>query len=186
MALDIILIVVAVVVLGLLVWLALIFNSLVGARQKVKNSWAQIDVQLKKRADLILNLVEIVKGYAKQERDVFENVAKARAGVMSVTSPAQVIEKSNALAATLRGVYAVAEGYPELKSNQNFLDLQKQLVSIEDGIARARMVYNDVVTIYNTLVLTFPQNVIAPVLGFREMKQLEASEIDRAPVGVKL
>jgi LemA protein len=186
MALDIPIVIIALIALGLVVWLILIFNSLVGARQKVKNAWAQIDVQLKKRADLVYNLVETVKGYAKQEKGVFENVAKLRAGVMSVTAPGEVIAKSNALAAGLKSVFAIAEAYPELKSNQNFLDLQRQLVDIEDSIARARMVYNDVVTIYNTLVLTFPQNVLAPLFGFKEMKQLGADEIDRAPVKVKV
>lgn len=186
MALDIFLIVAAAVALGLIAWLVLIFNSLVGARQKVRNAWAQIDVQLKKRADLVFNLAETVKGYARQEKAVFEDVARMRAGVMGSTAQAEVIARSNALLGGLRGIYAVAEGYPELKSSTNFLELQKQLVEIEDSIARARMVYNDVVTIHNTLVLTFPQNLLAPVLGFREIKQLEADEIDRAPVKVGL
>ena len=105
---------------------------------------------------------------------------------MGSGTPGELIASSNAMVAGLRGIFAVAEGYPELKANQNFLELQKQLVEIENSIARSRMVYNDVVTIYNTLVLTFPQNVLSPLLGFKEMKQLEADEIDRAPVKVKL
>lgn len=174
--------VVVILVLGLI----LIFNSLVTAKQRVNNGWAQIDVQLKKRADLVYNLVEIVKGYAGHEKTVFNDVTRMRAGIMATSAQNEVIEQSNALAAGLRSVFAVAEGYPDLKANQNFLDLQRQLVSLEDSIAKARMVYNDVVTIYNTRILTFPQNIVAPLFGFKEIKQLEADSIARAPVKVKL
>jgi LemA protein len=171
-----------IIVLGVI----LVFNSLVTAKQRVNNAWAQIDVQLKKRADLVYNLVEIVKGYAKHEKGVFEDVARMRAGIMGASAQNEVISQSNALAAGLKSVFAVAEAYPDLKANQGFLDLQKQLVGLEDSIAKARMVYNDVVTIYNTRIMTVPQNLIAPLLGFKEIKQLEADSIARAPVKVKI
>lgn len=165
--------------------LILIFNSLVVARQRVRNAWSQIDVQLKRRADLVFNLVETVRGYEKHEKAVFEDVARMRAGVKDATGK-EVIAKSNALTSGLKSVFAVAENYPQLRANENFMELQNELVSLEDSIAKARMVYNDVVTIYNIKVMSFPQNIIAPALGFTKIGQLEADEIDRAPVKVKL
>ncbi|NYZ74178.1 LemA family protein [Candidatus Micrarchaeota archaeon] len=179
---SIAIVVVVIVALGVI----LVFNSLITARNRVKNAWAQIDVQLKKRADLVYNLAEVVKGYSKHEKNVFEEVTKRRTGILGSSSQDEVIAQSNALSASMKSVFAVAEAYPELKANQGYLDLQRQLVSLEDGIARARMVYNDVVTIYNTRIATFPQNILAPPLGFGETGLLETDAIDRLAVKVKL
>jgi LemA protein len=186
MALDIVVGFVIAVAAAFAIGLILVFNSLVVARQRVKNAWSQIDVQLKRRADLVFNLVETVKGYEKHEKSVFEDVARMRTGVKEASAPSDVIASSNALTAGLRSVFAVAEGYPQLRANENFMQLQRELVALEDSIAKARMVYNDVVTIYNIKVMSFPQNLVARPLGFTETKQLEADEIDRAPVKVKL
>jgi LemA protein len=163
----------------------LVFNSLIGSRNKVKNSFAQIDVQLKKRADTVYNLVEIVKGYAKHEKSLFEKVTAARAAVVDA-KPGEVVKASNALTRSAKSLFAVAENYPDLKANKNFLKLQEQLVQIEDDIARARMVYNDVVTIFNTKIQEFPNNLIGPLLGFSEQKLLEANEIEQAATKVKM
>jgi LemA protein len=167
------------------IFLVLVFNSLISSRNKVKNSFAQIDVQLKKRADTIVNLVEIVKGYAKHEKSLFEEVTAARASVASA-SPQEVVAASNALTKSAKSLFAVAENYPDLKANENFLKLQEQLVRIENDIAYARMVYNDVVTIFNTKIQSFPNNVIAPLFGFSEQKLLETNEIERAAAKVNI
>ncbi len=159
------------------------FNSLIVARQRVDNSWAQIDVQLKKRADLVPNLIEIVKGYAKHERETLEKVTECRAKVMSAQEQTAVMAESNALAGGIGSVFAVAESYPDLKADQEFVSLQKKLADLEDSIAYARMVYNDVVTIYNTKIATFPRNMIAGILGFKERKYLD--EGDLQPVKVR-
>lgn len=175
----------AFVILVVFVYIVLTFNSLISSRNRVKNSFAQIDVQLKKRADTIVNLVEIVKGYAKHEKSLFEKVTAARAAVSSA-KPDEVVGASNMLTKSARSLFAVAENYPDLKANENFLKLQEQLVKIEDDIAYARMVYNDVVTIFNTKIQTFPNNLIGPALGFSEQHLLEADEIQRAAAKVKI
>lgn len=176
-----------IILLGVVILLLiiLVFNSLISKRNRVKNSWAQIDVQLKKRADTVYNLVQIVKGYAKHEKSLFEEVTRQRAEVISA-SPDEVLGKSNILAKSTKSLFAVAENYPDLKANENFLKLQAQLVTIEDDIARTRMVYNDVVTIFNTSLQSFPNNFIGPVLGFTEAKLLAADQIARAAVKVGL
>ena len=186
MALDILLIAVGAVILVFVLGVILIFNSLIVARQKVSNAWAQIDVQLKKRADLVNNLVEVVKGYSKHEKDTFTDIAQMRSRVMGSTTPDQLISESNGMAAGMKSLIAVAENYPELKADQNYLELQTQLTTLENDIAYARMVYNDVVTMYNTMRLTFPQNIVASLLGFKENKLLEADDIQRLAVDVKL
>ena len=186
MALDILIVSVGAILLVVILGFIVIFNSLITARQKVKNSWAQIDVQLKKRADLVGNLVEVVKGYSKYEKKLLTDITQRRTNVMNSTDPSQLITESNGLASSLKSVFAVAENYPDLKANQNYLELQRQLSQLEDGIAYARMVYNDVVTIYNTLIMTFPQNLVAGPLGFKETKLLETDEIQRLAVSVKL
>jgi LemA protein len=177
---------VVIVFFALAAYVVFVFNSLLTTRNKVKNSWAQIDVQLKKRADIIYNLVEIVKGYAKHEKTVLENITRGRANVAGASNPSETISGSNQLARAFKTVFAVAENYPELKANQNFLELQKELVKLEDDIAYARMVYNDVVTIYNTEIHVFPKNIIASVLAFGEQKLLEAADIERASAKVKM
>src|SRR5208282_4682052 len=135
------------IILGILVLLVILgigmYNSLVRLKVTCDNAWAQIDVQLKRRYDLIPNLVETVKGYAKHERETFENVTKARAACMSATSPAQAAQAENVLTGALKSLFAVAEAYPELKANQEFMRLQEELASTENKVAFARQFYND-------------------------------------------
>ena len=149
-------IIIAVVVIVLIVlWAISAYNGLVTLRNRVKNGWAQIDVQLKQRADLIPNLVETVKGYASHESEVFTQVTQARAGVVQAAQSgdvAQRIQAENQLSRALVNLQATAEAYPELKANENFMDLQSQLKSLEEKIAYARQFYNDVVQKYNTRI----------------------------------
>jgi LemA protein len=142
------------------------YNALVAMRNQVKNAWSQIDVQLKRRYDLIPNLVETVKGYAKHEREVFENVTKARSACMAATGPADAAKAENFLSQTLKSLFAVAEAYPELKANQNFLALQEELTSTENKVSFARQFYNDTVMRYNTKIQTVPSNIIAGMFSF--------------------
>src|SRR6266542_5139783 len=155
-----------IVVVGL--WLMTSYNGLVTLRQSVKNAWAQIDVQLKRRHDLIPNLVNTVKGYAAHEKETFERVINARSRATSATSPAEVIKSEGELSSALTRLLAVSEAYPELKANQNFIALQEELTSIENRIAYARQFYNDSVAKLNTQIQTFPTVVIAGVFGFKE------------------
>ncbi|MFQ5888227.1 MAG: LemA family protein, partial [Candidatus Hydrothermarchaeales archaeon] len=158
----------------LLVIVIAIYNSLIGLRNKVENTWAQIEVQLKRRHDLIPNLVETVKGYAKHEKKLFENVTKARAAVMSAGSPQGKAEASNFLTSTLKSLFAVAENYPELKANENFLKLQEDLTETEDKISYARQFYNDIAMTYNIKIQTVPSNIIASMFNFGKKELFEA------------
>ena len=142
---SIILIILIVIILIILASIVLLYNGLVTARNKVKNAWAQIDVQLNRRADLIPNLVETVKGYAGHEKTVFEDVTAARAGLMNANGVKEINEANNQLSETLKTLFAVAENYPELKANENFKELQAQLSQTEDKIAYSRQFYNDTV-----------------------------------------
>ena len=152
-----------------------LYNGLVTARNKVKNAWAQIDVQLNRRADLIPNLVETVKGYAGHEKTVFEDVTAARAGLMNANGVKEINEANNQLTNTLKTLFAVAENYPELKANENFKELQAQLAQTEDKIAYSRQFYNDSVLMYNNKCQTFPSNIIANSFGFKEADFFEAA-----------
>ncbi len=163
MVLDI-LAVVAIVIIGIVV--AGIYNNLIRQRNRVENAWAQIEVQLKRRNDLIPNLVETVKGYAQHERTVLENVTKARAAVMEASGANETADASNMLASTLRSLFAVAEAYPQLQANQNFMQLQKDLAETEDRITYSRQFYNDTVMRYNTTIQSVPTNIIAGITGF--------------------
>jgi len=156
-----------------------IYNSLVNLRNRVKNAWSQIDVQLNRRADLIPNLVETVKGYAKHEKSVFENVAKARSGLMNAQTPKENAEANNMLTSTLKSLFAVAENYPELKANQNFLELQGQLEETENKIAYSRQFYNDTVLMYNNKIQMFPSNLLANQFNFTEAEFFEVEESAR-------
>jgi LemA protein len=156
-----------------------IYNSLIRLRNRVENALAQIDVQLKRRNDLIPNLVETVKGYAKHEKSLFENVTKARAAVMSAEGPKDKAEASNFLSSTLKSLFAVAENYPELKANENFISLQKDLTETEDKIAYARQFYNDTAMIYNIRIQTVPTNIVASIFGFKEKELFEAPAAER-------
>jgi LemA protein len=163
------LIVIGVIVAVVVVLVAILvgmYNGLVRARLRVREAWSGIDVQLKRRASLIPNLVETVKGYAQHEREVFENVTRARAMLQQAGSPAQAAEANNMLTQTLRSLFAVAEAYPDLKANQNFLELQSQLEGTENRIAVARNRYIAAVQAYNVLIREFPVNLTAKMFGY--------------------
>ena len=165
-----------------ILWVVLAYNGLVTWRTQVKNAWSQIDVQLKRRYDLIPNLVETVKGYAKHEREVLDNVTRARSQAMQATSPKAAAEAENVLSGTLKSLFAVAENYPDLKANQNFLGLQEELSSTENKVAFARQFYNDTTAKYNIMTQTFPRNLIAGMFHFaqEQLFEVEAPEERKA------
>src|SRR5438876_5715672 len=178
-----------VVLVGLIVvaglWLMATYNGLVTLRQTVKNAWAQIDVQLKRRHDLIPNLVNTVKGYAAHEKETFERVITARARATSAASPGEAIKAEGELSSALARLLAVSEAYPELKANQNFIALQEELTSTENRIAYARQFYNDSVAKLNTQVQVFPTVVIAGMFGFKEEPFFEAPSEEKGAPTVK-
>ena len=182
MTLAIILIIIGILVISVIA----IYNKLIRLRNTVRSSWSDIDVQCKKRYDLVPNLVETVKGYAAHEKTVFEKVTQARSMAMQATSPAEMAKAENMFRDTLKSLFAVAEAYPELKANANFMQLQSQLQELENNIEYARRYYNAVVRDYNILVESFPSNLVASQFGFKleELFQLEAPEAERKPVKV--
>ena len=155
------------IIVAIIVILAVIYNSLVTSRNRVDEAWSDIEVQLKRRYDLIPNLVNTVKGYAKQESSVFQNVTEARTRAMNAGSLDEKLKQENALSGTLKSLFAVAESYPELKSNQNFMQLQSNLTDTEDKIQAARRFYNATVRDYNTKLQTVPTNIFASLLHFQ-------------------
>src|SRR5258708_7759040 len=182
------LILVILLVLGFLVLVVLIaiYNGLVNKRMETENSWSQIDVQLKRRYDLIPNLVETVKGYASHEKDTLEKVVQARNQAMNAQGVAQQAEAENLLSGTLKTLFAVAEAYPDMKANQNFLGLKEELKSTENRIGFARQHYNDVVGQYNSALQRFPSNVIGGMFSFKpaeffKLDVAEAAEVRKAP-----
>lgn len=181
--------IIALIVIVLIVlWGVSAYNSLVTLRNRVKNGWAQIDVQLKQRADLIPNLVETVKGYAAHESDVFTQVTQARAGVIQAAQSGDVqqrIQAENQLSRALVNLQATAEAYPQLQANQNFMDLQAQLKALEEKIAYARQFYNDVVQKYNTKIEVVPTNIIAGLFHFEQAAYFQVDEADRQAPQVK-
>jgi Uncharacterized conserved protein len=160
------------------------YNALVILKTRIKEAFSGIDVQLKRRADLIPNLVETVKGYAKHEKEVFENVTKARSDLMKAETPKEKAQADNMLTGALKSLFAVAEAYPQLQASQNFQELQRQLEDTEDKVAYARQFYNSNVLEYNTKVRTFPSNLIANTFGFKEEEFFEAKEEEREAVKV--
>jgi len=173
--------IIGIIVVVIIAFLIMVFNGLIVKRNRVNNAWSQIDVQLKKRADLVPNLVETVKGYAKHEKSVFENVTKARSAVMSAGSDLkQKAQAENMLTGALKSLFAVAEAYPNLKANENFKLLQEQLDGIESKIAYARQFYNDSVLEFNNSKQTFPNNVVAGMFGFSDKEFFEVEEADKA------
>ncbi|HSA59288.1 MAG TPA: LemA family protein [bacterium] len=165
-----------------ILWVIMAYNGLVAWRNQVKNAWSQIDVQLKRRYDLIPNLVETVKGYAKHERETLENVIKARNVAMTAATPKEVGQAENVLQGTLKSLFALSESYPDLKANQNFLGLQEELTSTENKISFARQFYNDTVNRFNTLIQSFPKNIIAGIFKFEaaQLFEVEAPEERKA------
>ncbi|MBW3093362.1 LemA family protein [Bifidobacterium sp. 82T10] len=183
-------IIILVALIALVLWGVGAYNGLVTLRNRVKNGWAQIDVQLKQRADLIPNLVETVKGYAGHESTVLTQVTAARAGVVAAASDpnATTVQRAaaeNALSRALVNLQATAEAYPQLQANQNFMDLQAQLKELESKIAYARQFYNDVVLKYNTATETVPSNIIAGLFHFEQAEYFQADEQSRQVPQVK-
>jgi LemA protein len=162
-----------------------VYNHLVVLKTRIEEALSGIDVQLKRRADLIPNLVETVKGYAKHEKDVFENVTKARSALMSAQSVQEKAEADNMLTGALKSLFAVAEAYPELKANTNFADLQRQLEDTEDKIAYSRQFYNSNVLEYNAKLQMFPSNIVAGMFGFKSYDFFKAANEDKEKVNVK-
>lgn len=175
-----------IVLLGVIaLWGIAVYNRLVTLKNRTDESWSDIDVQLKRRYDLIPNLVNTVKGYAAHESGVFEKVTEARTRAMSAGNQHEKVEAENALAGTLKSLFAVAENYPDLKANQNFLELQRELSDTENKIQSARRFYNANVRDFNTMIESFPNNAVAPLFNFgkREFFELE-EEAAKQPVAV--
>ena len=160
--------------------LVFIYNRFVTLSNRVKEAWADIDVQLKRRYDLIPNLIETVKGFAAQEQEVFQKVTEARSKAMQAGTTAEHADAENALAGTLKSLFAVSEAYPDLKSNQNFLELQRELSDTENKIQAARRFYNGNVRDLNVSVESFPSNIIAKTFGFKHADLFELAEDDAA------
>jgi len=180
---GLIILIVIVVLIGL--FLVGLYNALVQLRVRADNAWSDIDVQLKRRHDLIPNLVETVKGYAAHEKDTFENIAKSRSMAMQATTPDGKIAAENQLSGALKSLFAVAENYPQLQASQNFRDLQGQLSQTEDTIQNSRRYYNAVVRDLNTKIQSFPTNILAGMFGFQQRQFFETAAADREPVAVK-
>ncbi len=161
-----------------------IYNRLVQLKVRVDNAWAQIDVQLKRRYDLIPNLVETVKGYAKHEKGTLEEITKLRSQIVTGT-PAQRAKANDMLSGALKSLFAVAENYPQLKANENFKALQDELAGTENKIAYVRTAYNDSVMEYNTAIKVFPNNLLSGMLGFGERQFFEVAEAEKGPVKVQ-
>ena len=167
------------------IYLVLQYNGLVRLRNRIESAWAQIDVQLQRRYDLVPNLVETVKGYAAHERQVLENVTAARAAAVGAQGVAEQAKAETGFTAALRSLFAVSEAYPELKANENFLALQEELSGTEGRIAYARQYYNDAVQTYNNKVQAFPSNVVAGAFRFTEREYFEADDVTRPAVKVE-
>jgi LemA protein len=176
-------VIVLAVIVGIIVLMALImlgiYNGLVRSRVRTREAWSGIDVQLKRRADLVPNLVETVRGYASHERETFENVTRARSMLQQATGPAQAAEANNQLSQALRSLFAVAEAYPQLRASENFMALQNELTDIEEKIAYARQFYNRNVTDFNTRIQVVPNVFIANMFGFQPFEFFEAEEAAR-------
>src|SRR2546430_11005251 len=177
------------IVLGVVVLLGFfligMYNSLVQLRVRADSAWSDIDVQLKRRHDLIPNLVETVKGYAAHEKGTFENIAKFRSQAMQASTPADKAAAENQLTGALKSLFAVAENYPELKASEEFTQLQNSLSQTEDAIQNSRRYYNAMVRDSNTKIKSFPTNILAGMFGFQPRQFFETTETDREPVAVK-
>lgn len=177
-------VIVLIVIAVILAYLWFIYNSLVTAKVRISEALSHIDVQLKRRTGLIPNLVETVKGYAKHEKEVFENVTKARASLMNASSAKEKGEANNMLSNTLKSLFAVAENYPQLKANENFAKLQEELSDTENKIAYSRQYYNSNVLDYNTKIQVFPNVIVANMFHFTPAEFFAANEEDKKPVKV--
>ena len=172
------------IIFGVLTLIALFvivtYNSLVKNRMQTKEAWSQIDVQLKRRNDLLPNLIETVKGYAKYENSTLEKVTQLRTQVAAATSPAEAMKASDALTRQISGIFAVAENYPDLKASGNFAHLQEELINTENKISYSRQLYNSVVSNYNVKLETFPSNLVARIFGFKASDFLQTPEEEKA------
>ena len=170
------------IILGVIIVLAIIisimYNSLVTLKQRTQNAWSQIDVQLQRRFDLIPNLLDCVKGYMTHESETLENVTKLRTSWSEATTADEKMKLDNELSSSLKSIMAVAESYPDLKANQNFISLQGELTDTENKISYSRQFYNDIVTRYNTKIQTVPSNIIAGIFGFKaqELYKIDTEE----------
>jgi LemA protein len=178
------LIIVAVLLVLLVLYVIVTYNGLVSLRNRIENAWAQIDVQLKRRYDLIPNLVETVKGYASHERETLDAVITARNAGMNAQGPAEQAQAENMISGALKSLFALSEAYPDLKANQNFSQLQEELTGTEGRIAYARQFYNDTVYRYNTKIQSFPTNVLANMFSFSEREYFQADDESRGPTQV--
>lgn len=178
---TIIIIVIAVIVVGY-IWV--VYNSLATGKVRIKEAFSGIDVQLKRRIDLVPNLIETVKGYANHEKELIENVTKARTALMRAQTPHEKAESDNMLVGALKSIFAVSENYPTLKANENFLNLQQELSDVESKIAYSRQFYNTNVRDYNTIIANFPSGGIGRMFGFKEEEFFEAEEEEKKPVKV--
>lgn len=169
----------------IIVFIISVYNSLVTLKVKIQEAWSQIDVQLKRRTDLIPNLVETVKGYASHEKEVFEKVTQARAALMSASGPKEAGEADQMLGGALKNLFAVAESYPELKAQASFGELQKELADTEDKVAYSRQFYNSVVRQYNEKIAVFPNSLVAGFFKFQPQEFFEVQEAERENVEVK-
>ena len=178
--------IIAAVILGLIVLFVIyLYNKLVVFGNRIDNAWSQVDVQLKKRYDLIPNLMETVKGYASHEKELFEKVTKARSEALSAQNVKEQGKAENMLSETLKSLFAVTENYPDLKANQNFLMLQEELSGIESKIAFARQFYNDSVLAYDNAREVFPTSIVAGIFNFAEKHYFQMEEAEKEPVKVK-
>ena len=178
-------IILIIVLVLIILWAISVYNSLVALRNRVKDQWAQIDVQLKRRFDLIPNLVETVKGYTKHESETLEAVIKARNTYVSATVPEEQMKADGELTQAISKLFALTESYPDLKANTNFQALQQELTETESKIAAARQFYNDTVMVYNNKVSMVPSNIIAGLFKFNKEAFFEANETERQNVQVK-
>ncbi|MDP2641853.1 MAG: LemA family protein [bacterium] len=177
--------IIGIILAVLVLWVIFAYNSFIRLINRAKEAWSDIDVQLKRRYDLIPNLVNTVKGYATHESSAFENVTKARAAAMGAQNIEEKGKAENMLTGALKSIFAIAEAYPELKANQNFLELQKELADTENKIQAARRFYNTNVRDLNTKVETFPSNILAGVFNFSKIEFFELdTEAERKPVSV--
>lgn len=174
-----------IIVAAILLWVVAVFNRLIVLRNRTREAFSDIDVQLKRRYDLIPNLVETVKGYAAHERELFEKVTEARTRAMGAQTIKEKGEAENVLSGTLKTLFAVAENYPQLKASENFLELQRELTDTEDKIQAARRFYNANVRDLNIKIETFPANIIANIFAFKHMEFFGAEETEKEPVKVK-
>jgi len=179
------LIVILAIIVVIILWIIATYNSLISLKNRVKDAWSQIDVQLKRRFDLIPNLVETIKGYTKHESETLENVVKARNTYLSATLPEDQMKADGELTQAINKLFALTESYPDLKANTNFTDLQEQLKETENKIAMSRQFYNDIVMQYNNKVEMVPSNIVASIFKFQKQAFFEAVESERENVKVK-